>query len=186
MHPSTAWGGVIIGEAMAIPPTVFRYEWPEFVQADLCSEANPGGSITNSDLELAALLLLFLVIETVVGNLQDKHVVLYSDNSPSVHWVQRLAVRSSPAAMQLIRALALRLHTTRASPLTTLHIAGNSNAMTDVPSRSFGSDPKWHCPSDAQNLTLYNTLFPLPSQESWNHFRLSSAIHTRVLSILRT
>jgi len=46
--------------------------------------------------------LLFLVIEAVVGDLRDRHVALYSDNSPSVHWVQRLAVRSSPAAMQLI------------------------------------------------------------------------------------
>ena len=52
-------GGVIIGEAMAAPPTVFRYEWPEFVKADLCSKKNPGGSITNSNLELATLLLLF-------------------------------------------------------------------------------------------------------------------------------
>ncbi|KAL3793071.1 hypothetical protein HJC23_003079 [Cyclotella cryptica] len=156
-------GGVIIGENMALPPTVFRYEWPEEIQNDLCSETNPTGSLTNSDLELAALLLLFLVIEAVAGDLQDKHVALYSDNSPSVHWVQRLAVRSSEAAMQ------------KASPLTTLHIAGQSNAMTDVPSRSFGSEAKWHCSSDTAFLTLYNSLFPLPNQNSWNLFRLSCA-----------
>jgi hypothetical protein len=178
-------GGIVIGEAMAVAPTVFRFEWPACIKAELCSEANPGGSITNSDLELAALVLLFLVIETVVGDLQDKHVALYSDNSPSVHWIQRLAARSSPAAMQLIRALALRLHTTRASPLTTLHIAGRSNAMTDVPSRSFGSEAKWHCPSDDTFLTLFNTLFPLPKQNSWNLFRLSSAASTKVISILQ-
>jgi hypothetical protein len=95
-------GGVIIGEGMALPPTVFRYAWPADIQGDLCSTDNPTGSITNSYLKLAALFLLFLVIEAVVGDLRDRHVALYSDNSPSVHWVQRLAVRSSPAAMQLI------------------------------------------------------------------------------------
>jgi hypothetical protein len=179
-------GGIIVGERMALPPTVFRLAWPDTIKHDLNSADNRTGSITNSDLELAALLFLFLVIEEVGGDLRNKHVALYSDNSPSVHWVQRLAAKSSPAAMQLIRALALRLHITKASPLTALHIAGEHNSMTDVPSRSFGSDPKWHCTSDNQFLTLYNSLFPLPSQESWNHFRLSSAILTKVISILRT
>jgi hypothetical protein len=116
---------MIVGEGMAVVPTVFRIAWPDTIKNNLCSTANSNGSITNSDLELAALLLLFLVIEVVVGDLQDKHVALYSDNSPSVHWVQRLAVRSSPAAMQLIRVLSLRLHITRASPLTTLHLPGS-------------------------------------------------------------
>jgi hypothetical protein len=179
-------GGVIIGEALALPPTVFRFEWPRCVQDELCSDQNPAGSITYSDLELAALLLLFLVIEALVDDLQDKHVALYSDNSPSVHWVQRMAARNSETAMQLIRALSLRLHVTRASPLTMLHIAGQANAMTDVPSRSFGSEAKWHCTSDRSFLTLYNSLFPLPNQESWNLFRLSCAAITKVTSILRT
>jgi hypothetical protein len=179
-------GGMIVGEGMAVIPTVFRFEWPEHIKNDLCSTENPSGSITNSDLELAALLMLFLAIEAVVGDVSEKHVALYSDNSPSVHWVQRLAARSSPAAMQLIRALSLRLHVKRASPLTTLHIAGQSNSMTDVPSRSFGSEAKWHCPTDAKFLTLYNSLFPLPTQESWTLFRLSSAASTKVTSILRT
>ena len=179
-------GGMIIGERFAMAPTVFRYEWPDDVKADLCSANNPRGSITNSDLELAALLFLFLVIETVAGDIRNKYIALYSDNSPSVHWVQRLAVRSSPAATQLIRALSLRLHITQASPLSTLHIAGQKNAMTDVPSRSFGSEAKWFCPCDGSFLTLYNSLFPLPTQESWSLFRLSCATTTRVTSILRT
>ena len=95
-------GGVVIGERMAIPPTVFRFEWPDNIRAELVSEANPKGSITNSDLELAALVFLFLVIETVAGTLMDRHVALYSDNSPSVHWVQRMAAKTSRAAMQLL------------------------------------------------------------------------------------
>ena len=122
----------------------------------------------------------------MAGDLRDKHVALHSNNSPREHWLQRLAARSSPAAMQLIQVLSLRLHMARASPLTTLHIAGHWNAMTDVPSCSFGSKAKWQCPSNQSFLTLYNSLFPLPAQESWNLFRLSSATSTRVTSILRT
>lgn len=67
-------------------------------------------------------------------------------------------------AMQLVHALlAPRLQITKASaPLTMqLHIAGVSNSMTDIPSRSFGSEPKWHCKTDDALLTLYNSAFPL-------------------------
>lgn len=179
-------GGIIIGEGMSLPPTVFRYEWPARIQNDLNLAENPTGTITNSDLELAALLFLFLIIERVAGDLQDICVALYSDNSPSIHWVWRLMAKSSPAAMQLIRALALRLHMTKASPLTMLNIVGQRNSMTDIPSCSFGSEAKWHGQTNEHFLTLYNSLFPLPTQESWNLFRLSSATSTRVPSILRT
>jgi hypothetical protein len=177
-------GGIIVGERWAIPPTVFRYQWPDIITQAVKSDANPNGTLTNSDLEMAALLLLFLVIEGVVGDIANAHVALYSDNSPSVHWVQRLAVKSSTVAMQLIQALALRIQVTKASPLTTLHISGGENAMTDIPSRSFGSTARWNCPCDTSFLTLYNSTFPLPNQESWTAYRLSSKISTRVISIL--
>eukprot|EP00956_Cyclotella_meneghiniana_P038214 scaffold150186_cov46-Cyclotella_meneghiniana.AAC.1 len=78
------------------------------------------------------------------------HVVLFSDNSPTVSWVNRLASRNSKVADQLIRALALRLKVAGVSPLSTLHIPGDKNAMTDIPSRSFGSVPKWKCESDTE------------------------------------
>ena len=134
---------------------------------------------------MAGLLLLWLVMEDVCPTVSDAHVALFSDNSPTVHWVQRLAAKHSTVAMQLVRALALWLQITKASPLTPLHIAGVSNSMTDIPSRSFGSEPKWHCKTDGALLTLYNSSFPLPNQASWNVYRPSSAITTRVTSILR-
>ena len=179
-------GGIIVGENKAVPPTVFRLEWPEDIKQDVISKANPNGSITNSDLEMAGLILLWLVMESVCDTLDGAHVALFSDNSPTVHWVERMASRHSLAAMQLIRALALRLKINKTSPLTPLHIAGVQNAMTDIPSRSFGSIPKWHCRSDMELLTMFNSMFPLPSQASWNVFQISSAISTKVISILRT
>ncbi len=124
-------------------------------------------------------------MENVCQPLRNKHVALFSDNSPTVHWVQRLAAKHSTIAMQLIHALALRLQLQQVSPLAALHIAGARNAMTDIPSRSFGSEPKWHCKTDADLLHLFNSSFPLPNQASWTIFHPSSAIATRLISVLR-
>ena len=177
-------GGVIIGERRAVAPIVFRLQWPQDITDNIISDANPTGTITNSDLEMAGLLMLWLVMEEVC-RVQDAHVALFSDNSPTVHWVQRLAAKHSEVAMQLIRALALRLQLAQASPLTPMHIAGVNNSLTDIPSRSFGSDAAWYCKTDYQLLTLFNKTFPLPNQASWTVFHLSSKIAMRVISILR-
>lgn len=179
-------GGIIVGELGAAPPTVFRLEWPEEVKQALVSESNPEGTISNSDLECAGLVLVWLLLEATIEDLQAARVALYSDNSPSVSWIQRLAARRSPVAMQLIRALALRLQIRKASPLTTLHIAGKRNQLTDIPSRSFGSEPQWACKTDSDFASLYNSLFPLPSQQYWNVFRFSNAVVTKIISVLLT
>ena len=84
-----------------------------------------------------------------------------------------------------MRALTLRMQASGVSPLTTLHVPGKLNAMTDIPSRSFGSEPKWHCISDTDLLNLFNHSFPLPKQSSWTVYSPSFALCTRVLSVLR-
>ena len=178
-------GGVIIGELKSTTPTVFRMQWPPDISASIVSDNNPTGTITNSDLEMAGLLMLWLVMEETCHDLTNAHIALFSDNSPTVHWVQRLAAKHSHIAIQLLRALALRLQLKKASPLTPLHIAGVDNAMTDIPSRSFGSEPKWLCKTDSELLTLFNRTFPLPNQASWTVYRPSSEIATRLISILR-
>ena len=176
--------GVIIGEEDACIPTVFRIPWPPDIKADINTEDNPNGRITNSDCEMAGLLFLFLIMEDVCGDLREKHVALFSDNSPTVSWVRRMAARS-PVAAQLVRALALRLKIQGCSPLTPLHIAGSSNSMTDIPSRSFGSVGEWHCKTDDDLLTMFNSRFPLPAQNSWSVYRPSRKLCMRVISILR-
>ena len=185
-----AVGGIVIGEKRALPPTVWRYQWPpDIVEAVITSE-NPNGSITNSDLECAGLLLEWLVIMAVSGHdpketLEEAHVALFSDNSPTVHWVRKLASKGSWVALQLLRALAFCLQQKKVSPLTPLHISGVANAMTDIPSQSFGSVPQWHCKSDTDLRLLFNSLFPLPKQASWTVFRLSSEACMKVISILQ-
>ena len=134
---------------------------------------------------MAGLLLLFLVMEEVCDLGPGTHVALFSDNPPTVHWVRRMDAKGSWVAGQMLRALALRMKQRHVSPLTPLHIAGEKNAMTDIPSRSFGSEKKWHCIDDSALLNIFNSSFPLPNQNSWTVFRLFSAISMLVISVLQ-
>ena len=70
----------VIGENTGIPPMVFCLSWPESIRRDVISVTNPGVSITNSDLEMATQVILFLVIEAVGRPLQGRHIALESDN----------------------------------------------------------------------------------------------------------
>ena len=72
-----------------------------------------------------------------------------------------------------------------ASPLTPLHIAGEENAMTDIPSRSFGINLSWFCKNYTDLLNLFNRNFPLPNQASWTVFSPSNAVSTKVIPVLR-
>ena len=47
------------------------------------------------DLEMAGLLMLWLMMEEVCPKLRAAHVALFSDNSPTIGWVKRLAERGS-------------------------------------------------------------------------------------------
>ncbi len=74
---------------------------------------------------MAGLLLLWLVMEKVCPDLMEKHVVLFSDNTPTVSWITRLASEKSRIAELLVRALALRLKMTHTCPLPPLHVIGS-------------------------------------------------------------
>ena len=122
-------GGVVIGELSPIPPTVFRLQWPSDISADLVSFDNPKGCITNSELEMAGLLLLWLCLEGVAIDMAHKHVALFSDNSPTVNWVAKMASKQSRVAAQLVRALAFCVNLTQACPLTPKCALGHTIAL---------------------------------------------------------
>jgi hypothetical protein len=179
-------GGIIVGHIKPCVPTVFRMEWPPDIRAEvLKTNARQSGNLTNPDLEMAGLLLLFLIMENMCDLGPGCHVALCSDNAPTVNWAWCMASKGSRVSGQLLRALTLRLKATHVSPLTPLQIAGTSNALTDIPSRSFGSASQWYCRMDHDLLTLFNHVYPLPSQNLWTVLQPSSAIRTRVISVLR-
>ena len=64
------------------------------------------GTVTDSNLEMAGLLFLWLdIIEVMCGNLREKRAALFSDNSQMVGWDQRLATGRSLVLAYLIQAL---------------------------------------------------------------------------------
>ncbi len=56
-------GGVVVGELSNCTPVVFRWEWPAAIKNNIVLSSNPNGGLTNSDLEMAGLLMLWLVLE---------------------------------------------------------------------------------------------------------------------------
>ena len=111
-----------MGEAQACTPTVFRMEWPEDIKADIIASTNPSGRLTNSDLEMAGMVLAWLAVEGVFGDLTEKNIALFGDNIASISWTKKLASKQSHVAEQLVQALALRLKAKKACPLITTHM----------------------------------------------------------------
>ena len=93
-----------MGEGKACIPTVFRPDWPEDIK-----ELFHKGYITNSDLEMEGLLILWIVMEKVCPKLQASHVALFSEKSPPIGWVKHLVARGSLVSMQLVQALTILL-----------------------------------------------------------------------------
>ena len=122
----------------------------------VCTQDNPDGPITNSDLEVAGMLIFWLVMEEVAPCLRHKRVGLYCDNLAAVSWVARTLACSSKVAGLLLVTLALRLNARQDSPLTPLHISRVENGIGDIPLRYFGGTPEWHCRTNAEFLILFN------------------------------
>jgi hypothetical protein len=125
---SHGMGGIIIGKLSECPPTVFHLQLLPDITANVITKLNLTGTITNSDLELAGLVILWIMMEHVCTDLADKCVALFSNNSPSVGWDQCMAMRSSLVAEQLIWVLALRFNIQGICPITMLHICGDQNS----------------------------------------------------------
>jgi hypothetical protein len=67
----------IIGKLSACTPTVFLWQWLDDIKVKIASFNNPTSNITNSDLKIASLLLLWLTIKGVCGPLHEKRVTLF-------------------------------------------------------------------------------------------------------------
>ena len=181
-------GGVwFSGSNTDLPPIVWRVPWPPDITRDIISSSNPSGSITNSDLEMAGMLLHYLVLECIC-DLRHVHVAAWCDNTPTVSWTNKLNSSKSRVSARLVRALAIRLQANEASPLIALSIAGTENTMADVSSRAFGVDSTGTLfeGDDDKFLLTFNSHFPLPQDASWRMFRLPPKLPMLVISELRS
>ena len=105
---ASAAGAVGVWVGHQIQPTVWRLEWP----ADVV-EMYRKGKLTNSDLEMAAVLLQYMVAEQL-RPMNRCHTAIWSDNSSATSWATKMAAKATtPIAGQLLRVLAMRQCTTR-------------------------------------------------------------------------
>jgi hypothetical protein len=172
-------GGVWLSGDLHLRPLVWRVPFPPDISSQVVSTTNPRGRLTNSDLEMAAVLLHYMVLQQEV-DLRFVRTGIWSDNTPTVAWTSRMADRSqAPTAGRLLRGLAAFQRATQAGPLTIGPIAGVKNDMADLASRSFND----HLSCDRAFLTHFNTRFPLPQKQSW---RLARLMPGRILLVTST
>ena len=164
---------------------VWQLEWPTDIQKRLRTADNMQGDLSINDLEMAGLLLHWLALECIAPTLHHCHVAMYCDNTSTVQWSFKLAQSKSRLASHLLRALGLRIHQTRSSPLQCLPIPGSANNMADEASRQVHSNPANNMKSHNSLEHFFNSTFPLPQHNSWNEFHLPTSLSSRVISCLR-
>jgi hypothetical protein len=188
-------GGVWFGGEKHLQPIVWRIQWPLDITTALVSTSNPNGTITNSDLEMAGVLLHEAVLEHTLGDdMLGAQMAIGCDNSPAVAWTTRMATRSeSPIAFRLLRGLAMRQRVTQSAPPAVFHVAGVNNTLADVASRRLAGvaspfhllekSPDAMCPETF--LTIFDSSYPLPQQQSWTNVQPPSGLWSNVISTLR-
>ena len=130
--PGEVSGGVLIPCTIVLAPIVWSIKCPDKVKHRLVTFANPTGNMTNSDLEMAAEVLGWLILEGVVPT-RFIHAGVCSDKYATVSWKTRGASRRSRVANQLLRILTIQISKIRGSLLVTCHLAGDRNMLGDIP-----------------------------------------------------
>jgi hypothetical protein len=132
-------GGVWFSGTSPVPETVCQLQWLlDDITAAVISESNPTGALTNSDLEMVAVVLQFNVLEALVPSMHHKLIQIHSNNTPSVAWLTKMATKTanSDASHRLVRGLALRQRMLHSAPVSITHVAGLDNNLADIASRA--------------------------------------------------
>ena len=111
-----------------------------------------------------------------------KNIAQFCNNTPTVSWSIKLTASKSSTAGHLLRALALRQHIHRSSPLLATSIAGENNIMVDIASCSF----QWSqfTKSNFKFITIFNDMFPLPHNYYWKESQIPKNWSSSVLQLI--
>ena len=130
--------------------------------------------LTINDLKLSGMVLGWLVIDTLVTDLQYQHIGFFCDNTSAVTWLHKGSTTTSPIAAALLRFLHVRIQTRQASSFIPELIKGDNNGMADVSSHHFEAH---------KSLTTYfDSNFP--QSTSWLEYTIPSAWVMQVMSCL--
>ena len=98
-------GGVWMVRTGAYTNIVWWVQWSEEITKDVVTDDNSNGKFTNSDLEMAEVLLQWLAGGYIAPITHETNLER-SDNSPACSWATRMSPMSNVEA-QLMRSLAL-------------------------------------------------------------------------------
>lgn len=174
-------GGIWLSGLKTLRPVVWRLAWPQ----DIIDRYHQK-LITINDLEMAGLLLHYLLLEQLV-DMKGIHAAAWCDNTSAVSWTSKMSSNKSIIGQQLTRALAIRMIQNQSSHLAALSIAGADNILADLASRSFkktGIKGNYSL-TDIEFLTKFNSDYPLQQGTSWLLLRLHTKIISNVFTILR-
>ena len=171
-------GGVWIDPSKDGRNYVWRLPWPDDIQTDLVSFDNLQGRITNSDLELAALVLQESTLPFICPSPAWRAPFTGSDNTPTVAWSFQESLTINLVVAYLFRIWALVNRQFCINPSVFYH-PGHLNTMADDASRKFELDL-----TDFLS-TFSSTYSPLQSPGSWHIFHPPSEITSFVISALR-
>jgi hypothetical protein len=169
-------GGVILppsGQEASTPPMVWRIPFPVDVQSKLVSTTNLTGTITNSDLELAATIMQHDAI-CQLYDVRERTIHTSTDNQATQAWQTRKSTttNSTPAFLLRLQAIHQRYH--RYFPLHS-YLPGKLNAMADDASRLWSL-------SDNELLTHFDASYP--QRRSWHTYQPRNVMNSAVILAL--
>jgi hypothetical protein len=144
-------GGAIFPKTNHDPPLVWRAQFPSSITQQLVTQYNLKGKVTNSDLELAAIILQHDVYSQHY-DIRECTVHSNSDNKSAVSWQTHGSTTTDSTPAYLLRLQAIHQRVYRYIPLVS-YIPGPVNAIADDASRL------WHR-SDSQLLTHFDHHYP--------------------------
>ena len=172
----SGFGGVLFPPpSSATHPLVWRAPLPAHLQQRLISDANPRGTITNSDLELAGTVLQDHLWVTTT-DCRERTVHTCCDNTPAVAWRSKGSVSTNGPAAYLLRLASLQQRHHRHVPRLS-YIPGPQNTLADMASRRFDLN-------DSQLLAALDHL--APQTKPWRMQHPTPAMLSCVISALQS
>ena len=157
---------------------VWSFQRSADIQADLVSFDNPKGGITNSDLELAALVLHEATFPKVCKTAAWRAPLTGSDNTPTVAWIFKEASTVNPVVANLLCICSISNTKSSITPAVFYH-PRLLNTMADDTSRLF------YLPNPAFLPLFSNKYHPEQSPSSWTSCHPPNAAISSLISALR-
>jgi hypothetical protein len=164
-------GGVCFVDQEAI---LWREPFSLEVQQKLVSTKNPTGTLTNSDLELAATIAQHHILEEAGYPMAGESTHNFCNNTPAVAWQTKGSTSTTQVTADLLRHAALHQRDT-GHVQRFEHLAGERNVMADDASRLWTK-------TDANLLLYFNEKYP--QTKPWRMHHLSPPVLSKLTSLL--